>query len=553
MFKFDVPTVIQKEDGVRSQRLQRPLKMFRYFCVTLLALANAQIDPSEKCDRQVDVAIVGAGPSGAYSSYLLRKSNLNIEVVELTDRVGGRVKTFRFPQAENIPVELGPSTYTDSHEIMKNLVEELELEPGKSWMTRNDEARYVMRGQSFTEGEIRAGAKLPYKLTDDEQKNQARLAQFYLEQLTGYTGDDFPPSIRLHLRVKVPDTNGKKDIPLYQYNLSQALDLVASKEGKELFYALLKQKSAAYQDASALIAFSDHFDLQSKNVTVSKIKEGMEALPQRLIEKFVNEDKNRHTLKLNRKLDAIASRGERNYILKLRRTRTTHSQTYETGPEEHLCAEKVILALPTSSLKVIQWETLRSGLMYDALDSVKSLPVSKIAMVFNKQHWLENENKKAKVAIIDDSITKVYEMGKSNTSNTYVFMASFAEGEKVRDLEDLMIDRKPAAESESFPEENQISEDLRDHILSKLNDVFGTTFEKPVASIGMFWTKFPQTGGKSVWRANRNYDQVKTIVERPSLHDEVYIVGSDFAWNNLQVWLEGSLETVHSVMTKYFQ
>ncbi|KAH9492737.1 hypothetical protein Btru_026216 [Bulinus truncatus] len=532
------------------------LTMFQYLLVTLVAFALGQTDPSEKCDRQVDVAIVGAGPSGAYASYLLRKSDLKVEIVEYTDRVGGRLRTFRFPQAENVPVELGPSMYSERHMRMNSLVKQLELtqeDLPSTWLTPNDEARYIMREQSIKEEEIRAGVKLPYKLTKAEEQNQGRLARYYLEQLTGYTGEELPANIRLHLRVKVPDSEGNRDIPLYQFNLSQALDLVASKDGKELFYALIKQKSATYHDVNALIAFSNYFNYESKNLTMKRIKEGMESLPQRLIENFVNEDKNSHSLKLNRKLESIESCGNRNYILTLKKTKSHDGHSYETGPEERLCAKKVILALPTSSLKAIQWEPLRSGLVSDALKSVRSVPVSKVAMVFNKQHWLSNEKRKATVAISDDSISKVFELGQSNISSSYVLMASFAEGQNVRDLEDINFEGQIAPESQGAPLEYRVTKDLRDNIISKLNLLFGTTFDQPSASMGVFWTKFPQNGGESVWRADRHYDQVQSIVERPSLQDEIYIVGSDFAWGNHQVWTEGSLETVDNVMTKYFQ
>ncbi|KAK6959525.1 hypothetical protein BgiMline_034674, partial [Biomphalaria glabrata] len=43
-------------------------------------------------------------------------------------------------------------------------------------------------------------------------------------------------------------------------SLSEALDLVASKDGKELFMALSKRKGAVYKDVNAVLAFSNHFN-----------------------------------------------------------------------------------------------------------------------------------------------------------------------------------------------------------------------------------------------------------------------------------------------------
>ncbi|KAK0055807.1 Achacin/aplysianin [Biomphalaria pfeifferi] len=525
--------------------------MFRSLMhLAVLAVAWAEIDPLEKCDRKVDLAIVGAGPSGAYFGYMMRKAGLNVEIIEYTDRVGGRHKTERLPGLENVPIDLGPIMYSDLHQRMKAIIQELELteEDFPNGWTVPEETRYVLKGQSFTEKEIQDGAQLPYQLTKEEKDNQGRLARYYLEKLTSYTGSDMPPNIRMHLRVHLQDSRGLQYKHLYKYNLSEALDLVASKDGKELFMALSKRKGAVYKDVNAVLAFSNHFNYDSNNATRKRIQQGMEALPRTLVKKFLDES-SKHKLSLNRKLDAIAGRELFDYIMRLKQTETKDGRTYEIGPEEFVCASKIVLALPASSLKIIQWEPLKSSLVSEALDSVRSVPVSTVVMTFSQRHWQDNPNKKASVLFTDESISQVVELGQSPDSRAYVLQASFAEGDRVRDLETLNL-YKSAGSSQLG--ENQVSQELSDHIIIKLSSVFGTQFSKPLSSMGVFWTKYPQSGGQTVWKANRHYDLVKSIIEHPSIEDDVYVVGSDFAWGNLQFWTEGSLETVENVLFKYF-
>lgn len=57
---------------------------------------------------QTDVVIIGAGLSGLTAAYGLKQAGIKYHVLELTPRVGGRVRTARYKQAK------GPDLYADS-------------------------------------------------------------------------------------------------------------------------------------------------------------------------------------------------------------------------------------------------------------------------------------------------------------------------------------------------------------------------------------------------------------------------------------------------------
>lgn len=62
----------------------------------------------------IDVAIVGAGVSGSYAAYRLRRHNLRVHVFEATDHVGGKLLTQTLNGTPPILVELGAESYSPS-------------------------------------------------------------------------------------------------------------------------------------------------------------------------------------------------------------------------------------------------------------------------------------------------------------------------------------------------------------------------------------------------------------------------------------------------------
>src|SRR5262245_12228306 len=60
-------------------------------------------------DQSIDIAIVGAGVSGLYSAWRLKRENpaRSIVVFEMSDRIGGRLLSVRPPGIPNMVAELG--------------------------------------------------------------------------------------------------------------------------------------------------------------------------------------------------------------------------------------------------------------------------------------------------------------------------------------------------------------------------------------------------------------------------------------------------------------
>ncbi|KAH9507664.1 hypothetical protein Btru_053400 [Bulinus truncatus] len=102
--------------------LWRTIQLATFF---VSVFAQPDKDSTDKCDRRVDVSIIGAGPAGTYAAYLLSNSSMSLELVEGTDRIGGRLHTVRLPGSEDIAIELGTMMFADSHERIRKLIQEL--------------------------------------------------------------------------------------------------------------------------------------------------------------------------------------------------------------------------------------------------------------------------------------------------------------------------------------------------------------------------------------------------------------------------------------------
>src|ERR1700693_6186845 len=65
--------------------------------------------------------VIGAGLSGLAAAYELTKARWRVIVLEARDRTGGRVRTFRFPEAPHLYCELGGEWVGRGHKHMKAL------------------------------------------------------------------------------------------------------------------------------------------------------------------------------------------------------------------------------------------------------------------------------------------------------------------------------------------------------------------------------------------------------------------------------------------------
>jgi len=81
------------------------------------------------------IIIIGAGLSGLLTGYRLKKEGIPFKILEARNRVGGRIHTVF--GANNTPVEMGATWFTNQHQDLITLLEELEIEYFEQYMDSN--------------------------------------------------------------------------------------------------------------------------------------------------------------------------------------------------------------------------------------------------------------------------------------------------------------------------------------------------------------------------------------------------------------------------------
>ncbi|CAL1532848.1 unnamed protein product [Lymnaea stagnalis] len=514
--------------------------------------ANAQTSErqvDEVCRRSVDVAIVGAGPAGAYAAYRLRNQKMNIEVFEFSNRIGGRLYTSYLPNAPDLPIDFGAMRYKpDVHSTVQGLVDAFGLtrEVFSEKHGKSSQTRFHLRGQSLTPEQVESG-DVPFKLSPEEKANQGRLFRYYLEKLTGYNGTEVNQDILMQLKV----ADGRY---LHRIPVNEALDMVATPDGKEFLKAIDLFDYATAPDTSFLTLLESNLGPYSGNYVVYQIKEGMSAVPQGMIRAFLNASDS-HALSLNNRLVSITRNNAGDYVLTFQQTQTIDGVTNDMVKRDlTVCAKKVIVAIPKFALSALEWEPLLDGRVNEAINAVRPVVGCKVFMSFTEPWWLSNASANPSyITNSDMNFSKFFHWGRSNTSGAYVILASYADENKAMYLSNVNAQGNVISGSPNGV--NRVTEALKNDLLDQLSTVYGIarkSIPEPLSAASMFWKDYPFGGSWSLWKYGYRYDDVISTVQRPSLTDDVFLVGADHARGHHVGWSEGAYVTVDRVLNLYF-
>ncbi|KAH9505682.1 hypothetical protein Btru_055493 [Bulinus truncatus] len=468
--------------------------------------------PTDKCDRYLDVAIVGAGPAGTYSAYRLRNEDLRIEVFEYSNRVGGRYFTSSLPNVPDVPLEFGGMRFIPKvHTRLVRVIQELGLTSRLFALNYENTAdsRFFLRGKSYLPEELTSG-DIPYNLSPEEKANQGRI-----------------------------------------FSIDEALGMVGTKEGKNFMMALDQFESDFAADTS-LSYLESNLGPYSGDFPVLTLTQGMSSVPQGLIQKFLNASL-RHKLTMNRQLVSISRNDVIGYKLVFQKTKTSNDFTSAQDSVDVVCAKKIILALPKFALSQINWPPLRDTRVCQAINAVREVKVFKIFLTFSTRWWLDSSTYPARVTYSDLSFSQFFDWGRSNVTGHYVMMASYADETRAKLLGKLNAEGEPL--NGSVGGSHKVSSAVVDILLDDLARAYGTDrryVPQPISAAAQFWDSYPFGAGWTVWKVGYRYDDVISTVQRPSLTDDVFYVGDDHAVGYQVGWAEGALESVDRVIDKYF-
>ncbi len=100
-------------------------------------------DPGPEIQYDGNVIVIGAGPAGLYAADILMTKGLNVQVLEATKQVGGRIASLRnqlelpYQSIADFPVELGAEYWQGMDSVLGKIVSNLRLDtvelPSTGW------------------------------------------------------------------------------------------------------------------------------------------------------------------------------------------------------------------------------------------------------------------------------------------------------------------------------------------------------------------------------------------------------------------------------------
>jgi monoamine oxidase len=524
---------------------------------------SRRIDLTAVPDLTLDIAVIGAGVSGAYSACRLKGADLQkrIALFEWSNRIGGRLYSRVLPGMPHLRAELGGMRFLPEQKMVANLIHHLKLETRPFPMGANspdgqDNNIMYLRGRLLRVRDLRDWTKVPYNVRAIERNRNPDELQNYVRHYLFPDADSYTLENWYNATV----FNGDE---LYMWGFWNLLYRVLSSEA----YHFMSDGGGYYTNAAdSNAAASLHRDEFSQPSDYLALALGYDELPKKLVDQFKSDNGDYYD---NCRLAAIARAPAAPYVLEFVRTHLKDEVTCDKSPEEVLRvhADKIILAMPRKSLEGIDWPPLTENMrLSDDLRAVVAQPAIKIFFGYDYPWW-RALGLEAGRSITDMPIRQVYyfgtegdEKGADPKNRNSLMMVSYNDAGAVpfwkafECLPDFQ-GRENAFVSKGsprvLPHPDPISLAMVRSAQQQVAEVHGINFvPKPYTAIYQDWTAEPFGGGWHAWKAGFKFWEIVPRMRKPVDGEDVFICGE--AYSNYQGWVEGALQTAELMLEDHF-
>ncbi|HEY6577702.1 MAG TPA: FAD-dependent oxidoreductase [Rhizomicrobium sp.] len=481
----------------------------------------------------IDVAIVGGGVAGAYAAWRLvsEQPHLRVTLFEMSDRIGGRLRSIAFPEAPHLIGEAGGMRFLQAHRHVFNLVRQLGL-PARGYPVQEAQDHLALRIRAATTSRL-----FPYNIPpSDQAPNSQRYVQGVERVVPGF-GHMTPARwlrMRSGLRYK-----GRllKDWP------SWALKAEMFTAEEDRFF----QDTGGY-DIAPLGSALDEFDEELLGADFSKpfltIAGGYQKLPLALATE-------------SRRLGARVLTGTRLASLSLP---GLSGQAFGLGVVDRadrmtaLCASRVVLALPRRALELIEdFPARRDARVAALIASVVGEPASKAFLLYPRAWWRDLGIDGGR-SVTDMPARMFYALGAekerlaSEPANGFGLLMAYCCGADVEYWQQL-APRAPreAAGFQWLPGNSGLA--LEIHREAGLT--YATQPPAPLSACLQDWTVDPYGCGWHLWRQEVDGMELADSVMSPIPGQELYICGEAYS-PYYQSWAEGAVERAETMLQRHF-
>ena len=508
-------------------------------------------------EQILDVAIVGGGVSGVYSGWRLLGADgaQRITVFEGSKRIGGRLLSLTPPGMPNTRCELGGMRYMSRHVLVAWLVQLLGLKTEPMPVGLPSNLAYL-RGRQLLLSDLNEPAKLPYTLSDLEQRIVAdpktALLINALQQIVPNCLDLSYADLLVEM-----ETATFGGTPLHELGFWNVLARILSPDA----YAFVRD-SGGYDCLVSNWSVADAIPFIladfGAGVSYSRFPDGYAQLPERIAADFV------------------AAGGRIDTEAWLRSFDTTTLPDGTLGVQlrfadgDAVLARRLVLAMPRRSIELLE----PSGAVLDPklgevralIESVEPIPLFKIFLCYD-QPWWKAAGVSSGRSLTDMPIRQCYYWGvepkPSGADGNACLLASYDDDLSVSFWAGLRA--KSAAttlfeSTRSFSGWHAGSDDWDEHAAPKamvleahrqIVKMHGVAYApEPYAAAYRDWAEDPYGGGVNFWRIHAKSWEVIPAIVQPRAGVPVYICGE--AYSHEQGWVEGALQTAEIMLQKHF-
>ena len=245
-----------------------------------------------------------------------------------------------------------------------------------------------------------------------------------------------------------------------------------------------------------------------------------------------------------------------------------------------ICAKKVIVALPPPALKNVDWKKFSPDkdddndddgkFLQERLDSLEVIPSVVAYFVYDRKWWEEYREPWRQDILTDLPINRVRYVGElrldpemagrdqsvpeyDTQTERHLFMVANLDGSDYDYFASLLT-------TTSYDGFLKVSCSNNSHFIRDVTRQLATIYSvkakdipQPESLYIMDWSKSPSGGGRFMWKTGVWWDRVASELQRPRRKEDIFIVGDAYCPGQCQLWAEGALQSVDTMLSLYAQ